>query len=151
MKKLHFEIFINAQREKVWNVLIGKDTYPQWTAVFGEDSNVQGSWDEGEQILFVAPDEEGKLGGMASKIAANRKPKFLSIKHIGLVHDGEVITEGKEVEKWASAYENYTLKEKEGGTLFVVDTDVNPETGMIEYFEETWPKALKKLKEFCEE
>ncbi len=34
MEKLHFSIVVDAPKQKVWEVLLGKDTYPLWTDVF---------------------------------------------------------------------------------------------------------------------
>ena len=41
---MDFKIEINASREKVWDVLFGKETYPQWTTVFSEGSMVETDW-----------------------------------------------------------------------------------------------------------
>ncbi|RZK77655.1 MAG: SRPBCC domain-containing protein, partial [Pedobacter sp.] len=41
MKKLAFNITIDATPEKIWNIIIGKDTYPVWTSVFAEGSSVE--------------------------------------------------------------------------------------------------------------
>jgi hypothetical protein len=58
------------------------------------------------------------------------------------------ITSGPDVEKWAGGLENYTFEEKNGKTILSVNSDTTPE--YKNYFEEIWPKALKKLKEICE-
>lgn len=34
MNKLHFEVHINAPKEKVWNMMLEDATYRQWTEVF---------------------------------------------------------------------------------------------------------------------
>ena len=46
------------------------------------------------------------------------------------------------------AYENYSFDEKDGITLFSVDMDSTDE--YYEYFMQSWPKALEKLKEVAE-
>ena len=48
MEKLKFSININAPREKVWDVLLGEKTYPQWTSVFSPDSisTAETDWQE---------------------------------------------------------------------------------------------------------
>ncbi len=44
--------------------------------------------------------------------------------------------------------ENYTLKENGGTTELNIDMDSNAE--FKNYFSETWPKALEKVKELSE-
>jgi len=44
--------------------------------------------------------------------------------------------------------ENYTFTNQNGKTVVKVEMDSNQE--FKSYFEETWPKALKKLKEISE-
>ena len=34
MEKLYFSIVIKAPKEKVWEVMLGKDTYSDWTEIF---------------------------------------------------------------------------------------------------------------------
>jgi len=53
------------------------------------------------------------------------------------------------VESWAGAMENYSFTQKGNTTLFGVDADSNQE--FKAYLYETWPKALNKLKEICEQ
>ena len=63
--------------------------------------------------------------------------------------DGDLeITTGEKVEKWAGGLENYTLEEKNGSTLLTIEIDIVEE--YKDYFNETWPKALAKLKELVE-
>jgi uncharacterized protein YndB with AHSA1/START domain len=145
---LEFEISINASPEKVYKTMLDEKGYNEWTAVFNPSSNFKGSWDKGAKILFVGTDKEGKTGGMVSRIKENIPNKFVSIEHLGEVKDGKEITSGPEIEKWAGALENYTYKEVDGKTLLSVDIDSNQD--FKSYFQETYPKALQKLKEICE-
>ncbi len=148
MVVLKFNISINATAEKVYNTMINKDTYGQWTAEFAPGSDFKGSWEKGSKIVFGAPGENGEMSGMVSRIKENIPAKFISIEHLGIMKDGKEITAGPEVEGWAGATENYTFTEKNGTTVVAVSMDSNKE--YEEYFSETWPKALKKLKELCE-
>lgn len=148
MKKLHFSILIDAPKEKVWDTVIGKDTYPQWTEVFSPGSHFQGSWEKGSKMLLLSPKDNGKHDGMVSEIAENNPPEFLSIKHVGLLKDDVEDTTSERVKKWSPAYENYTLKEVDGKTEFIVDMDGEDE--YVDFFNEIWPKALEKLKEVAE-
>lgn len=144
METLNFSIKINAPRERVWNVLIGEKTYPEWTSVFAPGSQVKTDWKEGSKALFT----DGKGNGMVSTIAKNIPNEFLSIRHLGMVKDGVEELTGDEDNKWAGAMENYTLKKSDGGTELVIDMDTDTE--YKEYFSKTWPKALDKVKELAE-
>jgi hypothetical protein len=122
--------------------------YREWTSAFNPSSRFQGSWEKGAKILFLGADEEGNSGGMVSRIKENIPNKFVSIEHLGMVQNEKEITSGQEIESWAGALENYTFSENNGVTLLSVDTDTNQQ--YKDYFAETWPKALHKLKAICE-
>lgn len=148
MEKLHVSVDISAPKEKVWKTMLEEETYRKWTEVFASGSHYEGSWDKGSKILFLAPDDEGKLGGMVSRIKENREYEYISIEHLGLIHDGVEDHESGEVQKWAPALENYTFTEKKGNTTVAVDMDIDKEHE--EMFRELWPKALQKLKKLAE-
>jgi len=152
MKKLQFNINIHASANKVYDVMLGiskKSTYEQWTALFNPTSTYEGSWNKGSKMLFIGTDDKGEKGGMISEIADNIPNRFVSIRHYGMVQGNVEITSGPEVEKWANGFENYTFEENNGMTKVTVDLDTTEDfTG---YMSETFPKALAKLKEICEE
>jgi hypothetical protein len=154
MKKLQFTVSIHAPASKVYDFMLGissKSTYEQWTSLFNPTSTYEGSWDKGNKILFIGVDEKGEKGGMVSRIAENIPNRFVSIQHYGLVKGDKEITEGPEVEKWANGFENYTFKESKGpdsGTTVIVDLDTTED--FLDYMNQTYPKALDKLKELCE-
>jgi uncharacterized protein YndB with AHSA1/START domain len=144
MKKAHYSITINADRERVWNMMLDPDIYRTWTTPFAEGSYFEGSWNKGERILFLTPDG----AGMLSVIAENRPHEFLSIEHIGFIKDGVEDTESEAVRSWAPAFEDYSLLEAGGATELRIEMDVTPE--YEEFMQQAWPKALAKLKEICE-
>ncbi|WP_372947842.1 SRPBCC family protein [Mariniphaga sp.] len=148
MVRLHFETEIDAPIEKVFRLMLADKTYREWTKLFNPTSRYEGSWEKGSKILFLGTDEKGNEGGMLSRIKDNIPNRFISIEHYGIIADGKEITTGPDVEKWAGGLENYTFENKNGKTLLSVDTDTTPE--YKNYFEKTWPKALKKIKEICE-
>lgn len=143
MEKIHLSIIINAPKEKVWDIMLGKDTYPLWTDVFMPGSYYIGDWSEGSKILFLAPDEKGKTGGIVSKIKENRPYEYISIEHRCEIEDGKE----KEVE-WAGMLENYTFNEINGKTEVSIDMDAVEE--FKEMMQDMWLKALQKLKELAE-
>lgn len=152
MKKIQYHININASAEQVYNTMLGMDsieTYEQWTAEFNPTSTYEGSWEKGAKIHFVGTDENGKKGGMVSEIADNIPFQFVSIRHNGILDGENEIMEGPEVERWAGGLENYAFHENNGVTTVTVESDVAED--YLDYFNTTWPKALKKLKELSEE
>lgn len=151
MKKLQFMVSINAPSSKVYDIMLGisnKSTYEQWTSMFNPSSSYKGSWDKGSKILFNGVDEKGEQGGMVSRIAENIPNQFVSIQHYGLLKGEKEITEGPEVEKWANGFENYSFEENNGITVVTVELDATQD--LLEYMNQTYPKALDKLKEICE-
>ena len=151
MKKLQFKVSINAPLTRVYDLMLGinnKSTYDQWTSVFNPTSTYEGNWDKGSKILFIGVDEKGEKGGMVSRIVENIPKRFVSIQHYGLYQADKEITEGPEVEKWANGFENYSFEENNGTTTLTVDLDTTED--FLDYMNETYPKALDKLKEICE-
>jgi hypothetical protein len=151
MKKLQFKVSINAPATRVYDCMLGinsKSTYEQWTSLFNPTSTYEGSWDKGNKILFIGVDEKGEKGGMVSMIAENIPNRYVSIQHYGLLKADKEITEGPEVEKWATGFENYTFEENNGITTVTVDLDIAED--FLDYMNQTYPKALDKLKELCE-
>jgi uncharacterized protein YndB with AHSA1/START domain len=144
MKKLEFSITINANPQKVWDIITSKETYDQWTKVFAEGSTVETDWKKGSKALFL----DGKGNSMVSEIAESIPGKFLSIHHLGEVKDGVEDPTTYQGEEWGDALENYTLKEVDGKTVWLVEMDMNEE--YAQYMEDTWPLALAKVKELAE-
>ena len=145
MRTLHYSSVIDAPAKRVWDVMLGPETFRAWTAEFAEGSYFEGAWDAGRKIRFLTPDGSG----MTSIIAESRPYAFVSIKHLGIVKDGVDDTESDAARNWAPAYENYTFLEGGSATELRIDVDAPPD--FETYMEEAWPKALAKLKSLCEE
>jgi hypothetical protein len=152
MEKNQFNIQINATVNKVYDMMLGLSnikTYEQWTSIFNPTSTYEGNWNKGSKILFVGMNDKAEKGGMVSQIEENIPNKFVSIKHIGMLVAGKEITEGPDVESWTGMLENYTFEENNEITLVSIELDT-PED-FAKYMNQTYPKALNKLKEICEE
>ncbi len=151
MQKLQYKVSIKAPALKIYDCMLGinnKSTYEEWTAMFNPTSTYDGSWEKGSKILFIGVDAKGEKGGMVSRIIENIPSRFVSIQHYGLVKADQEITEGPEVEKWANGFENYTFEENNGTSTVTVDLDTTED--FLDYMNQTYPKALDKLKELCE-
>jgi hypothetical protein len=151
MKNSSYSTTISALASKVFDRMLGltnKKTYEEWTAEFNPTSTFEGSWNKGSKMYFIGIDENGKRGGMLAEIAENIPNKYISIHHYGMIEGDQEITAGEKVEQWAGSHENYTFEEKNGSTLLSIEIDIVEE--YEDFFNETWPKALAKLKEIVE-
>lgn len=100
-------------------------------------------------MIFLGTDElENTEMGMISIIAKNIPYNYISIKHIGIIENGIEDSTSDKIKSWTPAFENYTFKEKDGGTEVTVDQDIEEQYSLM--FNELWPKALQKLKELVE-
>jgi uncharacterized protein YndB with AHSA1/START domain len=149
MQTLHFEISINAPVEKVYDTMIHPQGYKEWTKAFCDTSYYSGSWEKGSKMLFIGVNKEGKQEGMVSRIKENIPYQLISIEHLGILNGPEEITSGPAVDGWNGALENYNFSYENGKTTLVVNMDSNEQ--FKTFFEQTWPKALQKLKEMCEQ
>ena len=144
MRKLTFSTTIDAPAELVWRAMLEDATYREWTSAFHEGSYAVTDWQEGSKALFLTPEGDG----MVSRIAVHRPNEFLSIEHLGEVKNGVEETDSDAAKEWAGAHEDYSLRKIDGGVTLTVEMDVTDKYRT--YFEETWPKALGKLKQICE-
>lgn len=147
MKTLYFSQTINASVKKVWEVMLSDNTYRQWADVFMKGSHFVGTWKKGNKILFLAPNDQGVMGGMVSSIADCIPHELISIKHLGLVTEGIEDTTSAEAKKWIG-YEKYRFIDSDGTTKLQIEVDSTNDFAV--YMKETWPKALHILKELAE-
>lgn len=146
MNTLHFSIFIQAPKEKVWSTMLEDATYREWTKAFDGNSYYEGDWSEGSEIQFLSKDKDGNVaGGMHSRIAKNIPFEYVSIQHLGIVENG--VEKPWEVE--GEAFENYTFKEKDGGTEVTAELTNLPDS-YVDVMNDMWPKALEALKALSE-
>lgn len=148
MQHIHFSTQINASQKKVWDTMLGEETYKQWAAAFNPDPTaetyVEGSWEQGSDIKFLGKEKDGSVSGMIGKIAESRPGEFLSIKYSGEIMQGKETVYGPD----ELYFENYTFNEKDGGTELLIDIDVKDE--YKDMFNGMWPRALEVLKELAE-
>ena len=144
MEKAEYRVSINAPRERVWDVLWGEHTYPEWTKAFSPMSQVETDWQEGSKILFL----DGKGNGMVSRAAKVIPNEYMSIEHLGMYDNGKEDLESDEVKAWQGATENYLLEESNGCTNLTITMDIN--AAEKDFFTEAWPKALTSVRDISE-
>lgn len=144
MNTLHFDVTVQAPRQRVWAALIGPQTYADWTSAFSTGSRFEGSWDAGEKIRFLGPNGDGML----AEIAEHRPAEFISIRHLGMIENGVEDTTSEKVRAWTPAFENYRFSDVPGGCR--VDVSVDCVAEHEAYMRETFPKALARLKQIAE-
>jgi uncharacterized protein YndB with AHSA1/START domain len=144
VKRIQFTANIAAPVSKVFRTMLDLESYKAWTSAFTEGSYYEGTWRKGERIRFLASNGDG----MIAEIAELRPNEYISIRHLGYIHQGVEDTESESVRSWAPAYENYTFRATPEGTTLLVDQDVTDE--YESFMAEIWPKALDRLKALCE-
>lgn len=151
MKKLHFRTEINAPAARVYKTMLGLEdigTYQQWTAEFNPTSTYEGNWQKGSKMYFIGTDGQGRQGGMVSEIIENLPNEFVSMRHYAILEGKTEVAEGAEIEKWSGGMENYAFSEQDGVTTVTIETDAPAD--YVDYFNETWVRALAKLKAIAE-
>lgn len=149
MQTLHFSTRIDAARETVWHTMLDDATYREWTAAFNPGSHYRWNWEKDSKMLFLGPDPStGKEGGMVSRIAEIRPYEFVSIQHLGIIADGVEDTTSETAKKWTPAFENYTLRDADGGTEVVINIDV--EDDYADMFRDMWTDGLARIKQIAE-
>jgi uncharacterized protein YndB with AHSA1/START domain len=149
MTTLHFNISVDASKKKVWETMLQDASYREWTRAFNPAGSwYEGDWNQGSEIRFIGAGENGTVSGMVGRIKESRPYDFLSIEHLGVIHQGKEDTTSDAVKQWAPAFENYTFKDRDGATEVLVDMDADEQHAAM--FEQMWPNALQKLKELAE-
>lgn len=144
MEMVRASIDVNAPARVVWHTMLDRDTYEQWTGAFHEGSTYEGGWDEGAEIRFVGPAEDGGASGLVGTIVENRTAEFVSIRYDGEIDRGVVSRESPMV----GLRESYAFRERDGVTTLTVELEVPDEwaPGM----REMWGEAVKALKRLAE-
>jgi reverse gyrase len=144
MKTLEFKIFINAPREKVWQILWENESYREWASVFCDGTYAVSDWKEGDVVHFLSP------GGMGinSIILKRVDDEYMAFKHLSEIKEYKVLSTDESQEGWSGAMETYRLISTENGTLLEATMDMVEK--YTDYFEETYPKAFEKIKELSE-
>ncbi|WP_445153794.1 SRPBCC family protein [Arthrobacter sp. Hor0625] len=145
MENLRFSVGVDAPAQHVWNVMLGLDTYREWAGAFQEGSTYEGGWNEGEEIRFLGPNDDGTSSGLFGTIVENRPHEFVSIRYLGDVENGAENPGGPA----AGLHENYSFIENDGVTTLVVELEVPDE--WADDMRGMWSEAIDAIKRLAEQ
>jgi uncharacterized protein YndB with AHSA1/START domain len=133
METLNYEIHINANIQKVWDLLWNEETYAQWSQFFTPTSKMTSDWQVGGKTYFL--DENN--AGMVSTILALNAPYEVIFQHLGLVKNGVEDTLSRAVKQWSGKQEKYFLRiidENKTELRAIIHSDQSQEEAMNEGF-----------------
>lgn len=140
MKTLTFSVFIDMDRETIWEVLWNPTTYRKWANTFCDGSYYKGDIAQGNTVFFLISDERG-MSSYVEKLVENDQVVF---SHQNEIKDGE-----ETASAWQGAREIYNLrKESDNRTELQIIVDVTSD--LESYFNEAFPKALNVIKQLSE-
>lgn len=147
MKKLEFNIDINADAQKIWDNITDPVKYQEWVSASFPGSYFEGEWKKGEYLRFLGP---GGGGGTLAHLEDVKPNELISAKHVAVItKDGSEDRSSEMAKDWVGTTEIYTISKNKNGSNFKVEMDiVNPQWESM--FADSWPKMLKKLKELAE-
>lgn len=143
--ELHYEILINAPKQRVWETMIDSATYNDWAKAFSDGSSFEGEWGEGNTMLFF----DAKQGGTKAVLKTFKPYDHMLAEHVAMVDPNKAPLDNEAVQNWLGTTEEYVFEETEnGGTKLMINMKTHEQ--FKEMFDGTWPKALELLKEICE-
>lgn len=145
MENLLFSVDVNAPAQHVWNVMLDLDTYREWTGAFNEGSTYEGGWNEGDEIRFLGPNDDGTASGLLGSIIENRTHEFLLIRYLGDIQKGVENRKGPAV----GLHESYSFSETDGVTTLVVELEVPDE--WADDMRDMWSEAIVTIKRLAEQ
>lgn len=147
MKKLIYNIIINKTKDYVFNKLIDKTVYPEWSKAWGDGMIYKGEWKKGEKISFF----DNSQGGTKVILEEFEPHEYIRAKHIAMVdqdNNEKELTDDM-MKKWIGSLEEYFFKE-ESNQITKLEIVMTVDKAFQEMFDTAWPKALKYFKEVCE-
>ena len=144
MITLQYEIDIDANAQKVWNVMWDTHTYSQWTRFFSPSSRMQSDWKIGGETLF----QDASGDGMLATITELEQFKKVVFQHQGMLKNGVVDRSSEDAQQCCGGLEQYFFSEHNGVThLFAqVDTFEQYKTIMDQGFRQGFA-VIKQLAE----
>lgn len=145
MSAICSDIFINASRARVWEVLSAPSFMSRWAGVFGDDSpNFSGEWKEGGELRGW--DKNGD--GIVSRLVRCEPELFAEFEHVAGLAKGEKCELAGDAAEWKGLRETYALADESGGCKLSVRAE--PPKSAREFLTEKWPLVMAKIKELSE-
>ncbi len=133
-------ITINADREKVWEILLDKDAVKSWIAAFGEGTHVDTTWQKGAEVLWK--DKEGNVGAKGI-VAENITGRLLKVAFFDEI-------ETKKDTPLGEYYESFTLTTVGGKTQLKTEAGLLP-LKHVKIHAPLWDKAIENIKTLAEQ
>jgi uncharacterized protein YndB with AHSA1/START domain len=144
MKDLQFSIDIAAPVARVWDCMFDPIAYRDWTRAFAEGSYFEGVWETGRRLRFLDPQGFG-MEAIVDECVPHQR---LSLRLVGEIQDGRPVA-GSRLSQ-TPAHERYVFNATaDGGTLLVVHLQ-SWDDGFTGFLNDSWPKALQRLKALSE-
>lgn len=143
MKEMQFVVKIHASKEKVWATLWQDETFREWAGIIDPGTYMVGDLKEGNEVQYISAENGYGVTSLVEKLVAN---EFLLLSHQA---DTQESGEREREKEWTGGKESYSLVEENGITTLTAAFDVPPE--LEEYFNDTYPKALERVKILSEE
>jgi Activator of Hsp90 ATPase homolog 1-like protein len=142
LKPINKQITINATADKVWKVLLSKETYLQWASVFQEGSDylATDNFIQGSKVIFG----DGTGNGMVALVSINEINHKIQFTFTGESKDGVE----KSMGEFDGMTETYTLTQNGEEILLNVETSMMDE--WYDSMDKAWDKAMVIIKELSE-
>lgn len=139
MKKLEYEIKVNASPAIIWSRMWDKESYKNWASERAGDHYYEGTLEENSIIDLYDP----QGNGMFNLVEKHVPEKQMTFKHLGWIYDRV-----RTPQDWEDSWENYELVEDGESTL--LKFTVNALDEFVNYFEVNVPGTLQRIKEVSE-
>lgn len=145
LRKVVYQIEVDAPVEKVWDVLMKHENYKEWASAFCEGTYYTGELKPSGRVHFLTPEGDG----MYSDVIFHIPNQHVLFMHIGEVENHVEKPIDENSEKWTGAFEGYSIKEKDGKTLIIAEVDVTENDRA--HMDVKFPLGLEKAKRMAEE
>ena len=142
MNTMQFSIEINAPKQKVWDTLWQDKTFRDWAGIIDPGTYMVGDLKEGNEVQYMSAENGYGVTSLVDKLIPG---EYLLLKHSADTQDSGARERDKQ---WTGGQESYNLSEDGRVTRLTVSLDVPTE--LEEYFSNTYPKAMQRIKELSE-
>ncbi|WP_047047187.1 SRPBCC family protein [Vibrio mexicanus] len=145
MLSLTYQIEIDASPQEVWQRLTDAGYYRQWAIAFSPESQFEGNWASGEEVIFFDPN----LGGSRAVVDRAEMNRSLAYHHVSIFTPDHVQDVDSDIAmKWIGSSEAFEITEQQKGVILRVNVTTHPDFTAM--FNSGWEKALPLIKLLCE-